>query len=82
MLVIQNSDKLIEFLIKINVLGLSLGYAKGDNPLVRFNLGVIQKPTTRLFVEALEHELPYVNLCFRLNDYLITLVIDRTASSD
>ena len=74
-------DPLREFLIKNNVVNKDLGY----EPTLMFNLGFIQKPTnsnTRRFVEALEHELPYVNLCFRLNDNLITLVIDRNASSD
>ena len=74
-------DPLLEFLIKNNVVNKSLGY---ENNLM-FNLGFIQKPTnsnTRPFVESLERESPHVNLCFRLNDNLITLVIDRNASSD
>ena len=74
---IQN-DKLIEFLVRINVLDQSLGYAKGDNLLVRFNLGFIQKPTGSDNVRPLEELDPkHVNLCFRLEKILIILVIDR-----
>ena len=83
----EDRDKLIEFLVRINVLDQLLGYAKGDNPLVRFNLGIIQKPTGSDNVRPLEELDPkHVSLCFRLNlnddslvKILILLVIDRDA---
>jgi hypothetical protein len=71
------NDKLIEFLVRINVLDPS-GSAKGDNPLVRFNLGIIQKPTGSDTVRSLEElDQTHVHLCFRLETILIILVIDR-----
>ena len=87
----EHRDKLIEFLNKIHVLNQSqsLAYVKGDNPLVRFNLGFIQKPTGSDKVRPLvELDQEHVNLCFRLqhdvnaNKILIILVINRKASSD
>ena len=86
----EQRDKLIAFLTEIHVLNQSqsLGHAKGDNPLVRFSLGFIQKPTVSYNVRPLaELDQKHVNLCFRLDDnadndnkILIILVIDMDPS--